>query len=111
MLQNAWERSTNYSLDQCEEPVKRIKEIVSSNPDHPIDLNQTLDRGDLNTNLFEDTPGQFGVVSNEDITSHSYPSGSNYDDLSRTSLESFAAVLAPYAVSYTHLTLPTTSRV
>ena len=96
VLQNAWERSTNYSLDQCEEPVKRIKEIVSSNPDHPIDLNQTLERGDLNTNLFEDTPGQYGVVSNEDITSHSYPSGSNYDDLSRTSLESFAAVLAPY---------------
>ena len=96
VLQNAWERSTNYSLDQCEEPLKRIKEIVSSDPDHPIDLNQTLERGDLNTNLFEDTPGQYGVVSNEDITSHSYPSGSNYDDLARTSLESFAAVLAPY---------------
>ena len=55
-----------------------------------------MERADLNTDVFENTPGQYGVVSNEDITSHSYPSRFNYDDLSRRSLESFAAVLAPY---------------
>ena len=96
ILQNAWARSTNYSLDKCEELVKGIKEIGISNPDHLNDLRQTLERADLNTDVFENTPGQYGVVSNEAITSHSYPSGFNHDDLSRRSLESFAAVLAPY---------------
>ena len=96
ILQNAWARSTNYSLDKCEGLIKGMKEIVISNPDHLNDLNQTLGRADLNTDVFENTPGQYGVVSNEAITSHSYPSGFNHDDLSRRSLESFAAVLAPY---------------
>ena len=96
ILQNAWARSTNYSLDKCEGLIKGMKEIVISNPNHLNDLNQTLERADLNTDVFENTPGQYGVVSNEAITSHSYPSGFNHDDLSRRSLESFAAVLAPY---------------
>ena len=96
ILQNAWARSTNYSLDKCEGLVKGIKEIAISNPDHLNDLNQTLERADVNTDVFENTPGQYGVVSNEAITSHSYPSGFIYDDLSRRTLESFAAVLAPY---------------
>jgi len=96
ILQNAWARSTNYSLDTCEGLVKGIKEIVISNPDHLNDLNQTLERADLNTDVFENTPGQYGVVSNEAITSHSYSPGFNHDDLSRRSLESFSAVLAPY---------------
>ena len=96
ILQNAWARSTNYSLDKCEGLVKGIKEIVISNPNHLNDLKQTLERADLNTDVFENTPGQYGVVSNEAITSHSYPSVFNHDDLSKRSLESFAAVLAPY---------------
>jgi hypothetical protein len=96
ILQNAWARSTNYSLDKCEGLVKGIKEIVLSNPDELNDLTQTLERADLNTDVFENAPGEYGVVSNEAITSHSYPSAFNYDDLSRRTVESFAAVLAPY---------------
>ena len=96
ILQNAWARSTNHSLDKCEGLVEGIKEIVLSNPDGLTVLSQTLERAELNTDVFENAPGQYGVVSNEAITSHSYPSAFHYDDLSKRTVESFAAVLAPY---------------
>ena len=96
VLQDSWGRSTNYAAYNCQDLlVQPLKEAVIGNQDNLSALQQIIDQTKLSENVFEAAPEEHVVVSNEGITYHAYPPTSDHAELSRASLECFAAVLKP----------------
>lgn len=95
VLQNVWASSTNYSLYKCEELVQTVKEALIVNQHNLSAFQQTIAQKKLGENAFDVASGEYVVVSNEGFTNHFYASTTDHAELSRASLECYAALLKP----------------